>query len=91
METGGNVQITYIGDGVFCYKKQRTGQEFTGFTTAALFSPIQSERDKAIDEMMADLAASEKCPYKTTKLMVAHNREACETLYNAGYRKGEPK
>jgi hypothetical protein len=46
---------------------------------------------KAIDEMMADLAASEKCPYKTTKLMVAHNREACETLYNAGYRKGELK
>jgi hypothetical protein len=79
MNQGDNVQITYIGDGVFCYKKQHTGKEFSGLTASALFRPIRSERDKVIDEMVA---------ISIQKGNSLTRRELVEVLYDAGYRKG---
>lgn len=42
----GKCKITYIGDGVFCYRQLSSGNEYTGSISDTVFRPIQTDREK---------------------------------------------
>jgi len=45
------VKITYMGDGVFCYRNIRNDTEYTGSLADATFSPIQTREQRMHQEL----------------------------------------
>jgi hypothetical protein len=81
----GIVTITYVGDGVACYKSKinnYSGElvEFTCALDSVTFRPLKSKRDEDIEEMCID-AVCDNSPITKT---------ICEHIYDAGYRKQMP-
>lgn len=52
----GKCKITYIGDGVFCYRHYKSDKEYTGSLNAAVFRPIKSDREKRVEAAMNGLS-----------------------------------
>ena len=44
----GKCLITYMGDGVFCYRQVSSGNEYTGSIRDTVFRPVKSDREKWI-------------------------------------------
>lgn len=78
-----NCVITYVGDGVGCYKTELDGGEIKEFSFAMNSVKVVTERDiedRAIEEMLNALEGIKD---------VTCNRATLEYLYRAGYRKTE--
>jgi len=75
-----NARITHMGKGVFCYEV--SGTEYTGSVCDATFTPIKSEREKAIEAMSLAISRSTYLTKDLTNAIAA-------ALYNEGYRKVE--
>ena len=50
------VQITYMGDGVFCYRNLENSMEYTGALRDAHFAPIRTEAEKQREELANDIS-----------------------------------
>jgi hypothetical protein len=79
----GIVTITYVGDGVACYKSKINNysgelMEYTCALDSVTFRPLKSKRDEYCCEVYDILKNSQSIP------------ECCERLYDAGYRKQMP-
>ena len=72
-------EITYMGEGVGCYKDpQEDGREFTFAFDAVQFYPINSEREMCIQEMLKHQGIP--------KANIDAYMTFAENLYDAGYR-----
>lgn len=45
----GECTITYMGDGVYCYRQKSSGMEYTGSIRETIFRPLKSDREKWIE------------------------------------------
>jgi hypothetical protein len=72
------VRMTYIGDGVGCYKSLSSGLEYTISTRDIKFRPLKSEREIAVEEMKESFLMRFNCTCSLDFL---------GQLYDAGYRK----
>lgn len=48
----GKCEITYMGDGVYCYRQLSTKREYTGSVYDTVFRRIRSERDMWIEDAL---------------------------------------
>jgi hypothetical protein len=79
------VTITYVGDGVACYKSKINNysgelMEYTCALDSVRFRPLKSKRDEEIDEMFNHAKHDGFTPLK----------KIVSNLYDAGYRKQLP-
>lgn len=76
-ELNHEVEITYIGDGVGCYKRLNDSEEFTFASSEVVFRPLRTEADKLVEQMMFHGCQS-------------LNRKQATELIEQGYRKIKP-
>lgn len=74
----GECLITYMGDGVFCYRQNSSGNEYTGSVRDTVFRSIKSDREKWIDAAL-HVEAELQDNYQPHELI--------EALYDAGLGK----
>ena len=74
----GECLITYMGDGVFCYRQNSSGNEYTGSVRDTVFRSIKSDRENWIDAAL-HVEAELQDNYKPHELI--------EALYDAGLAK----
>lgn len=80
---GFDVEITYIGDGVGCYKRLKDSEEFTFASREVVFRPLRTETDKLVEQMKKDLAGHCGVSYERATAI-------CKELAKQGYRKIKP-
>jgi hypothetical protein len=81
----GIVTITYVGDGVACYKSKINNysgelMEYTCALDSVRFRPLKSKRDEEIDDMFNHAKHDGLTPLK----------KIVSNLYDSGYRKQLP-
>lgn len=78
-----NAMITYMGDGVGCFKNLGDGKELAFSTCDASFKPIKTEREKAICAAADIIAGGDGFIFSPD--------EAAKRLYDAGLLTTPPK
>ena len=71
--TEDRITITYMGDGVFCYRAEN-GMEYTGSLSDAAFEPLKTEKERVCEYWRA------KMPYPGSNSTMLD----LEALYDAG-------
>ena len=88
---GIQAKITYMGDGVFCYRNLRNGGEYTGAVSDSTFRPLRTqavrnaERDRfeLARDLLDDLSALDiNVSGKTATALAV-------SFMNRGWRKGD--
>lgn len=74
------VEITYIGDGVGCYRWLKTNNEYTVNLCDARFRPLRTETDKLVEQMKSDLSGEWGVSLQRANAICSH-------LIKKGYRK----
>ena len=84
---GIQAKITYMGDGVFCYRNLRNGGEYTGAVSDSTFRPLRTQAEREREEL-ADL-----CRAKFNQHTSSSNsylwQQVADAIIAAGWRKGE--
>ena len=83
-------EITYMGDGVGCFKHLPAGKEFSFSVADTSFKPIQTEREKAIEEI-AKVLSDDYCDVVELVKPLDCFMSQSKRLYDAGYRLQTPK
>ena len=80
---GIQAKITYMGDGVFCYRNLRNGGEYTGAISDATFRPLRTKEQMEMEEIKA-LALSEVADRVSGHHRVESIKQAIAALCDAG-------
>lgn len=79
------VKITYMGDGVFCYRNMRNGVEYTGALSDAHFVRLRTQAERDRDELSSFLRSFDK------RRSIAWCEDAADAIIAAGWHKTEPQ